>query len=131
MTDSSGFTVEVDQNSYLPVGGNRVDAIVTVTAADGAGGPAPVSEVVEVIVIDCSTSMTGGKIRAARQATVAAINALRDGVSFAVVAGNHVARQVYPARGTVVAEDATRWEATRLSLPFLRACRIDLSGREP
>src|SRR5690606_27311756 len=32
------FTVEVDQNSYLPAGGTRVDAIVTVTATDGAAG---------------------------------------------------------------------------------------------
>jgi hypothetical protein len=114
MTDEPVFTVEVDQNSYLPVDATRVDAIVTVGAADGAAGPAPASDVLEVIVIDCSTSMTGSKIHAARQATVAAINALRDGVSFAVVAGNHVARQLYPADGTVVADDATRREATRL-----------------
>jgi hypothetical protein len=117
MTDAAGagaFTVEVDQNSYLPVGSTRVDAIVTVTTADGAAGPAPASEVLEVIVIDCSTSMTGSKIRAARKATVAAIAELRDGVSFAVVAGNHVARQVFPPAGTVVANDGTRETATRL-----------------
>jgi hypothetical protein len=111
---SGVFTVEVDQNGYLPVGGTRVDAIVTVTAADGAAGPAPASEVLEVIVIDCSTSMTGSKIRAARQATVTAVDALRDGVSFAVVAGNHVTRQVYPAHGTAVADDRTRAAAIRL-----------------
>ncbi|GAA5134139.1 vWA domain-containing protein [Pseudonocardia adelaidensis] len=113
-TGSGTFTVEVDQNSYLPVDATRVDAIVTVGAGDGAAGPAPASDVLEVIVIDCSTSMTGSKIHAARRATVAAINALRDGVSFAVVAGNHVARQVYPADGTVVADETTRWEASRL-----------------
>jgi hypothetical protein len=111
---TGAFTVEVDQNSYLPVDATRVDAIVTVTAADGAAAPAPASEVLEVIVIDCSTSMTGSKIRAARQATVAAIAALRDGVSFAVVAGNHVARQVYPPHGTAVAGDDSRSAAIRL-----------------
>ncbi|WP_255620703.1 VWA domain-containing protein [Pseudonocardia sp. DSM 110487] len=117
MTDvaaTGGFTVEVDQNSYLPVDATRVDAIVTVTATDGAAGPAPASEVLEVIVIDCSTSMTGSKIRAARQATVAAISELRDGVSFAVVAGNHVARQVFPQHGTAVAGDGSRSSAIRL-----------------
>jgi hypothetical protein len=114
MTDGSVFTVEVDQNGYLPVDANRVDAIVTVTAADGAAGPAPASDVLEVIVIDCSTSMTGSKIRAARQATVAAIAELRDGVSFAVVAGNHVARQVFPPAGTAVADDGSRSAAIRL-----------------
>jgi hypothetical protein len=114
MTGAAAFTVEVDQNSYLPVDATRVDAIVTVTAADGAAGPAPASEVLEVLVIDCSTSMTGSKIRAARQATVAAIAELRDGVSFAVVAGNHVARQVFPTHGTAVADAGSRAAATRL-----------------
>ncbi len=112
--DGGAFTVEVDQNSYLPAGSTRVDAVVTVTTADGATGPAPASDVLEVIVIDCSTSMTGSKIRAARQATVAAIAELRDGVSFAVVAGNHVARQVFPPVGTAVANAGTRGTATRL-----------------
>ena len=37
MTDS-GFTVDVDQNQYLPEGGREVSAIVTVaSAADAAG----------------------------------------------------------------------------------------------
>jgi hypothetical protein len=114
VSDEPVFAVEVDQNSYLPVDANRVDAIVTVTATDGAAGPAPASEVLEVIVIDCSTSMTGSKIRAARQATVAAIAELRDGVSFAVVAGNHVTRQVFPQAGTAVAGDGSRSAAIRL-----------------
>jgi hypothetical protein len=114
MTDVPVFTVEVDQNSYLPVDANRVDAVVTVTAVDGAAGPAPASDVLEVIVIDCSTSMTGSKIRAARKATVAAIAELRDGVSFAVVAGNHVSRQVFPPAGTAVADGGSRSAAIRL-----------------
>jgi hypothetical protein len=114
MSEAPMFTVEVDQNSYLPVDATRVDAIVTVTAADGSTGPAPASEVLEVIVIDCSTSMTGSKIHAARKATIAAIAELRDGVSFAVVAGNHVARQVFPQHGTAVAGDGSRSSAIRL-----------------
>ena len=117
MTDvaaTGAFTVEVDQNNYLPVAATRVDAIVTVTATGGAAGPAPAAEVLEVVVIDCSTSMTGNKIQAARQATAAAIAALRDGVSFAVVAGNHVARQVFPPHGTAVAGDGSRSAAIRL-----------------
>jgi von Willebrand factor type A C-terminal domain/von Willebrand factor type A domain len=114
MTEAPVFTIEVDQNSYLPVDGSRVDAIVTVTATDGVAGPAPASDVLEVIVIDCSTSMTGTKIRAARTATAAAIAQLRDGVSFAVVAGNHVARQVYPEQGTAVADGASRSAAIQV-----------------
>jgi hypothetical protein len=109
MTDSSGFTVEVDQNSYLATGASQVDAIVTVTAAGTAqvatGG-------LEVIIIDCSSSMTGGKIRMAREATRAAIAEVRDGVSFAVIAGTQKAHQVYPQQGgTAVADPVTRQNA--------------------
>jgi von Willebrand factor type A C-terminal domain/von Willebrand factor type A domain len=113
MTAPSGFTVDVDQNRYLPAGGSRVDAIVTITATDATGAAEP-SDVLEMIIIDCSTSMLGNKIQAARQATAAAIAQLREGVSFAVIAGTHVAKQIYPARGTATADARTRAEATAL-----------------
>lgn len=32
MTSLPGFTVQIDQNPYLPVGGRDVSAVVTVTA---------------------------------------------------------------------------------------------------
>ena len=35
-----GFTVDIDQNPYLPVGGRDVSAIVTVTADDTGEVPA-------------------------------------------------------------------------------------------
>jgi hypothetical protein len=105
------FAVDVDQNPYLTAGANRVDAIVTVTASGDLTAPAAPSDVVEVIVVDCSGSMQGEKIRAAQQATAAAIAELRDGVSFAVIAGTHRATQVYPTRGTAVADAASRAEA--------------------
>jgi hypothetical protein len=92
------FNANVFQNEYLPEGGQVVDAVVTVTAMEG-GTVEPVAEVVEVIVIDVSGSMNedgGAKIASARQATAAAIDVLRDGVKFAVVAGNHEARVLYP-----------------------------------
>jgi hypothetical protein len=51
-------------------------------------------------------------MRNARDATAVAIDALRDGVSFAVVAGTHQAREVYPANGGLaVADAATRVQA--------------------
>lgn len=106
-----GFTVEVDQNPYLTAGAARLDAIVTVTAS-GIAAPSSGGNALEMIIIDCSTSMTGGKMRAARQATAAAVAELRDGVSFAVIAGTHGAQQIYPQRpGTAVAGPATRAEA--------------------
>ncbi len=114
MTETPEFTVDVDQNSYLADGATRVDAVVTITASGAAGTPALPSEVLEVIVIDCSTSMTGSKIRAARQATTAAIGALRDGVSFAVIAGRHYPTQIYPRHGSATADAGTRAEAARI-----------------
>ncbi|MFI8365944.1 VWA domain-containing protein [Streptomyces sp. NPDC085466] len=121
------FSVDVYQNEYLPVGGRDVDAIVTVTATGGgtsgaggvtAGGPAGV-----VIMVDCSGSMDypPTKMEGARAATAAAIDTLRDGTSFAVVAGNHVATPVYPEHGRLaVAGARTRAEA-KASLTRLTA----------
>ncbi|MFF5502268.1 VWA domain-containing protein [Streptomyces roseolus] len=112
------FSVDVHQNEYLPVGGRDVDAVVTVTATGGgtsgargvtSGGPAGV-----VIVVDCSGSMDypPTKMEGARAATAAAIDTLRDGTSFAVVAGNHAAVPVYPDHGRLaVAGPRTRAEA--------------------
>ncbi|MEW2414970.1 VWA domain-containing protein [Streptomyces sp. NPDC046866] len=111
------FTVEVYQNEFLPEGGSEVHAIVTVTSTGGAtatraaasGGPAAV-----VIMVDCSGSMEHppDKMRGAREATAAAIDTLRDGTSFAVIAGTHVAREVYPGQGRLaVADPATRAQA--------------------
>ncbi|NML49040.1 VWA domain-containing protein [Streptomyces sp. R302] len=112
------FSVDVYQNEYLPVGGRDVDAVVTVTATGGGtsgtrgvttGGPAGV-----VIMVDCSGSMDypPTKMEGARAATAAAIDTLRDGTSFAVVAGNHVAVPVYPDHGRLaVAGARTRAEA--------------------
>ncbi|MFD3523663.1 VWA domain-containing protein [Streptomyces sp. NPDC058653] len=123
------FSVEVYQNEYLPEGGREVNAIVTVTSTGGgttggvpltgasprgtsAPGQGPGAAV--VIMVDCSGSMDypPTKMRNARDATSAAIDTLRDGVAFAVVAGTHVAKEVYPGNGRLaVADAATRAEA--------------------
>ena len=41
MTGLPGFTVEIDQNPYLPAGGRDVSAIVTVTADETGDAPRP------------------------------------------------------------------------------------------
>ncbi len=107
------FSVDVYQNEYLPEGGREVNAIVTVTSTGGgtvggagrgaavvrASGAGPDAAV--VIMVDCSGSMDypPTKMRNAREATAAAIDTLRDGVHFAVVAGTHRATEVYPGNG--------------------------------
>lgn len=112
------FSASVFQNEYLPEGGDVVDAVVTVTALEGGVAEA-VLEVVEVIVIDVSGSMNeqnGAKIEAARAATVAAVDSLRDGVLFAVIAGNHESRALYPPNGALVAASPqTRAEAMQVA----------------
>jgi hypothetical protein len=109
-----GFGIDVYQNEYLPEGGKDVHAIVTVTAEDavpaagGAGGSA------EIIIIDCSGSMAypSTKISEARLATCSAIDVIRDGVAFSVLAGNDGAWPVYPEDGSLaIADEKTRQQA--------------------
>lgn len=75
MTSPLGFTIDVDQNPYLPTGGRDVSAIVTVTA-DVSDTPLPEPDEVggsaEIIIVDCSLSMgmPRSKIVKARAATV-------------------------------------------------------------
>ena len=110
------FTVDIYQNEYLPEGGQDVNAIVTVTAAGTASqAPAAETDSAEVIIIDCSGSMGAPmeKMNEARRAAAAAIDTIRDGVAFAVVAGTHQARQVYPDKGLITADAATRKAAHR------------------
>ncbi|MFG3440058.1 VWA domain-containing protein [Nonomuraea sp. NPDC047897] len=113
MGDQPTFTLHIDQNKYLPLDGREVHAILTVssTGALTTTSAAP-AEAAEVIIVDTSGSMSGSKIREARQAAATAVAALRDGAHFAVVAGTDKARVVYPRGQTLVrATPATRKEA--------------------
>jgi hypothetical protein len=109
------FNVEIFQNEYLPDGGRQVDAVISVTSSGALDpGPAPAADAAEIIIIDCSGSMSAPmtKIVAARKATAAAVDAIRDGVAFAVVAGTGGAKPVFPAyAGLVTADARTRQEA--------------------
>jgi hypothetical protein len=115
----------LNQNRYLPGGVTVVDAVLTVTtsSADGhtptaapnaaAGGPGQ-SNAAQVIMIDCSGSMADppSKLDEAKKATITAIDTLRDGVAFAIVAGRHNAEMAYPPAATLVpATRQTRAEA--------------------
>jgi hypothetical protein len=109
------FTLECFQNEFLPVGASEVNAVLTVTAtADGDGAPAAPGRVAEVIIIDTSGSMQGAKLRQAKQATSAAIDCIRNGAQFAVIAGDHAAHVIYPVTsGLTEANADTRYEAER------------------
>lgn len=106
----STFTIETYQNEYLPIGGAEVNAIVTVTS-DGVGGQAGQPDAAEIVIVDTSGSMgsPNRKIKAAREATAVAIDCIRDGVLFGVIAGTDSARLVYPlGERLVAASDHTR-----------------------
>jgi hypothetical protein len=114
----SSFTAEVHQNEYLPLDGSEVHAIVTVSSAGSAGfaGTGGQPDAAEIVIVDTSGSMyvPRTKIDAAREATAVAIDCIRDGVAFGVIAGTDLARVVYPDDGVLVpASDATRAEAKR------------------
>ena len=128
MTSLPGFTVDIDQNPYLPAGGRDVSAIVTVTADDtgdatsaafaGADGSSA-----EIIIIDCSGSMDypPTKLAEARAATAAAVDVIKEGTSFAIVAGTSTSWPVYPTDGSMaIAGERTRAQA-KAALRQLRA----------
>ena len=106
----SRFTAETYQNEFLPIGGEEVNAVVTVTADEAAGPASGTSDAAEIVIIDTSGSMglPGAKLRAAVHATGVAIDTIRDGVAFGVIAGTHRATAVYPRRGLVTASATTR-----------------------
>ena len=118
------FTIEIFQNEYLPAGARQVNAVVTVTATGSAvSRSAAAGGAAEIIVIDCSGSMGAPiwKLTRARRATAAAIDALRDGVAFAIVAGSHVARALYPPDASLATASARTREDAKRALRHLRA----------
>lgn len=130
MTDGSDFQLTISQNKFLAEGSGEVEAIVTVEASQPepavrtvpsvrTSGQTPHpsrtgAQAAEVIILDTSASMEWPitKIVAARQAAMKAVDTLRDGVRFAVVAGSHVATMVYPRdKDMAIADGRTKIEA--------------------
>lgn len=104
MTDEPlTFTLGVHHKPYLLQGVRKLDVVVQVTAAERAAGTADEHPpAAEVIVIDTSSSMEGKRIEEARRAAAAAVDAMRDGTYFAVIAGHTTAGLVYPARPAMI-----------------------------
>ncbi|MBJ7597502.1 MAG: hypothetical protein DLM67_02310 [Candidatus Nephthysia bennettiae] len=95
------FSANVHQNVYLPRGEAVVHAIVAFAAEEIDRGPSNGrlgADAVEVVMLDCSASMASppAKLEGARTATCKAVDKLRDGTWFAIVAGTSFARLVYP-----------------------------------
>jgi len=123
MVSAPDFTVDIFQNEYLPDGAREANAIVTVTSAGSiADGPAFPASSAEIIIIDCSWSMDEPetKLIQAREAAAAAIDVMRDGTAFAVVAGAGRAWPLYPKRGGLAIAGAGTRAAAKRSVDRLR-----------
>jgi VWA domain-containing protein len=118
------FTVDIDQNQFLPEGGRTVNAVVTVTSsADMTPVASDTSRSAEIIMVDCSGSMDvpTTKMASARAAVSAAIDVLHDGTAFAVVAGTNTAWPVFPTDGTMAIADPASRAAAQRAATTLRA----------
>lgn len=97
MNDS--FKAEVFQNEFLPAGTGEVHAIMTVSASEDV--TAAPSERLFGILCDCSGSMDGGKIVAAKAAMAKLVAMLPAETHFFLVTGSDEARLICPvARAT-------------------------------
>ncbi|WP_350936854.1 VWA domain-containing protein [Micromonospora mangrovi] len=117
MSDGAELTLTAHHSAYLPAEGGVVDVVASVRGGAPGGGETSHDGLAEVILLDCSGSMGApqAKMRAARAATLAALDALPDGVAFAVVEGTDRATMCYPAEpGLAVAGERTRAEARQV-----------------
>ena len=89
------FSASVFQNEFLSDGATDVHAIVTVTAS-GTGAAGSDGAAAEIIIVDCSGSMTGENMTAAKRAAAVAVDQILDGTFFAVIAGSERADRAFP-----------------------------------
>ncbi len=132
----TSFSVELSQNKYLSTSDNFAHAVLVVRAE---GMPAEPVAAAEVLLVDCSSSMDWPptKIVNARRAAAAAIDLLKDGTLFAIVAGTERATMRYPvteelcaanpetrARAKAVAANLTANGSTAMSTWLALANRL-------
>jgi hypothetical protein len=100
MSDTGIFTLDIIQKDHWRPGAAEIQAMIRVSARPGAEpGPGLASAgAAEIIIVDCSGSMGNppAKLRAAKRAVHAALEAMRDGTEFAILSGRGDAEVVYP-----------------------------------
>ncbi|MGH3696089.1 MAG: VWA domain-containing protein [Pseudonocardiaceae bacterium] len=112
MISTLEFRGVVHQSLHLAPGVREVHAVITVDAQVTRAALVPGAA--EILILDCSRSMgtPAEKIIKAKEAACAAIDELRDGVWFALIAGSDQARMLWPAQPHLVLADPwTRAEA--------------------
>ncbi|MFJ5231405.1 protein kinase [Kitasatospora sp. NPDC088391] len=125
-----GLRLEASHNPYLPPGRTELDAIVTVTA--GRTGPRDLAAAAPralVLLLGLSAHLPEAHFRAVTRAVADTVDALDEGVRFAIVAGSEYAAMCYPdTLRTVRAAPATKAEA-RAALDRLQPVRAAAFGR--
>lgn len=93
------FTITAYNNQYLHLNQNTMQAVLSIGVdADTSIAPAPLSL---SIALDCSGSMQGEKMSAARDGAIKVVQALDETMTFMVVTFNNEARIIFgPAAGT-------------------------------
>jgi hypothetical protein len=116
------FNAQTFQNEYVADGVDEIHAIVTV-AASGVGQAGASGTAAEILIIDASGSMESPptKIAAARRAGVAAVDEIRDGVFFAVIAGRSQPQMIYPYHTEMVRMDDQQRTNAKLAIENLKA----------
>jgi len=122
MNEIDVFTLRVIQDDAWPLDATEIQALLEITARPGAEpGGLPATGAAEVVIMDCSGSMANpsAKLRAAKRAVHAALDAMHDGTDFAVVAGTASAKVVYPRepalqRATQQTREAAKQAVDRL-----------------
>jgi hypothetical protein len=113
------FRIESFFNPHLSAGADRIDAVITVTAASTgeavsrkAGGSRAIA-----FVIDCSGSMKDdGRLDAAKHAARVCINLLDEATSFSVIAFSYDAQILVPlSPATIQNKERAHREIQRLS----------------
>ena len=66
----TAFTAQVAQNQYLAQGADMVHAVMSIASERDAAGAARSETLVEALLVDCSGSMDGEKVRHAKNAII-------------------------------------------------------------
>jgi hypothetical protein len=74
-----------------------------------------------VIIIDTSGSMSGERLKAAKEAAMTAVDSLRDGVRFAIISGTTRAHVVFPGQARLTPAGTTTRREARAQIDKLRA----------
>ena len=109
----TNFTLQLAHNPHLARGAGRVDVVVSITAAGGGGGPTADASLAEAILVDCSGSMGGPKMDAARAGVVAAVDVLPESAWFTVIAGADAGKVVIPLSPATAANKRAAAAAVR------------------